>query len=385
MDGDTRRLVERIHSSPTMAVTAIAGAGAQALTWVLGVPGASRTVLEALVPYASSSVVEFLGHEPDQFVSEQTALDIAHSAYRRGLHLRENNAPVAGVGCTATIATDRPKRGEHRAHVAFWTHDRATSYELKFVKGLRDRDGEDEVVSKLVLRALAEANYVDFDLPLNLHETERVETTSVTHEDPIKALLAGHVSTATVLPDSTMVADEPVRGGLLPGSFNPLHWGHEKLAVAASDILGMDVAFEMSITNVDKPPLEEQEVRKRVAQFAGKGPVVVTSALVFFQKAALFPRCIFVIGWDTAVRLVDPRYYDDEHSRMLTALQDIRRSGCRFLVAGRFDGKAFRMLEDIPVPAGFEDIFTPIPEDVFRSDISSTEQRLSDKRPHDHK
>ena len=37
------RLIRRIHDSPTMAVVSVAGAGTAAISWLLGVAGASRT------------------------------------------------------------------------------------------------------------------------------------------------------------------------------------------------------------------------------------------------------------------------------------------------------------------------------------------------------
>jgi hypothetical protein len=55
-----------------------------------------------------------------------------------------------------------------------------------------------------------------------------------------------------------------------------------------------------------------EEVRLRVTQFtATDTPVVVTSAPLFVNKAALFPRSLFVVGADTAARLVLPKYYGD--------------------------------------------------------------------------
>ena len=63
-------------------------------------------------------MIDLLGFEPGQFVSEDTARSMARAAYRRGMRLRDNDLPLVGVACTATIATDRPKRGEHRAYVA---------------------------------------------------------------------------------------------------------------------------------------------------------------------------------------------------------------------------------------------------------------------------
>ena len=113
-------LVQKIHDSPPQAVLAVSGAGSQAVAWLLGVAGASRTILEVVVPYGSLSMIDFIGHEPSQYVSVETATDMARAAYNRAVRLRESTVPVVGLGCTATIATDRPKRGEHRCCIATW-------------------------------------------------------------------------------------------------------------------------------------------------------------------------------------------------------------------------------------------------------------------------
>ena len=176
-DAEELALVADLHAAPTAAVFAIAGAGTQAIAWLLSVAGASRSVLELSVPYSAPALAELVGYEPDQAVSRQTSLDMARAAYRRALRLREGEAPVAGVACTATIATDRPKRGEHRCHVAYWTGAASAVFSLTFVKGLRDRAGEDVVAGRLTLTAFAEAAVVPIRSPdLGLDERERVDT-----------------------------------------------------------------------------------------------------------------------------------------------------------------------------------------------------------------
>jgi hypothetical protein len=40
-------------------------------------------------------------------------------------------------------------------------------------------------------------------------------------------------------------------------------------------------------------------------------------APLFTQKAELFPNSVFVVGYDTAVRLVRPDYYGDETAMLL--------------------------------------------------------------------
>ena len=368
-------LVQGIHDSDTLAVVAVAGAGTEAISWLLGVAGASRTVLEIIVPYASASLIEFVGSEPEQFVSEATAVSMAKSAYRRALQLREGSLPVVGIACTATIATDRTKRGDHRCHIAAWSGNGVRAYSLTYIKGLRDRAGEDKIASKLVLRALAESAGLPFDLDLRLHDSERVEESGASYHDAIDALMSEHVEKATVHSDGSISADRPFVGGILSGSFNPLHEGHEAMAHAASRILGMPVAFELSVANVDKPPLQAKEVHRRISQFAGKSDIVLTRVPVFYEKATLLPGCTFIIGVDTAVRLFNPRYYGDSKTRMLLAMEQMRQCGCSFLVAGRVDGDRFLTLADLRIPEGFEHMFEAIPESEFRSDISSTQIR----------
>ena len=92
MDESTRHLIQAIHDSPPRGVFAAAGAGSRALADLLGVPGASRTLLEALIPYAADSFDEFLGLRPEQYVSEETGRRMAGRALARARHLRELEA-----------------------------------------------------------------------------------------------------------------------------------------------------------------------------------------------------------------------------------------------------------------------------------------------------
>ena len=379
MDDDIRALIQSVHDAPPQAVVALAGAGSEALAWLLSVPGASRTLLEALVPYGRNSMIDFLGHEPDQYVSSANARDMARAAYERALTLREDDGPVFGLACTATLATDRPKRGDHRCCIATWGPQTVATCNLVLHKDLRSRAAEEEVSSRLVLRALADASGVPFQVPSLLTGGDRLDTSLWDHTDPVTALTdpgsASGVHTVTVHPDGRTEVNEPWHGAVLPGSFRPLHDGHIKLAEVASRITGAPLAFELSIANVDKPSLTTPEVEERLHQFRGRWPVILTRAPRFLEKARLLPGCTIVLGWDTAIRLVHPRYYDDDEAAMRAALQEIGDLGCRVLVAGRLSDGSFRELSDVAIPAEHAHLFQAIPEAEFRSDISSTELR----------
>ncbi len=166
-----------------------------------------------------------------------------------------------------------------------------------------------------------------------------------------------------------------VRTPLLPGSFNPLHHGHQQLARVASSFLAQEVHYELAIVNVDKPTLSADEIRQRLTQFEGAGPVLLTRAPRFVEKARLFPGSRFVIGWDTAIRLVAAQYYDNDQKKMIAALEEMQSYDIHFLVAGRNYQGSFRTLDDADLPAAFSSMFEGLPEVLFRSDISSTQLR----------
>jgi len=157
-----------------------------------------------------------------------------------------------------------------------------------------------------------------------------------------------------------------------------MHAGHLSLARVAEELRQQPVAFEISVTNVDKPPLAGETVRHRLTQFAGKSPVELTRAPTFLEKSRLFPGTIFVIGADTAERLVARKYYGDDEALMHLALEEIGNAGCSFLVAVRIDAAGrVRGLNDIAVPRRYADLFTEIPERRFRFDTSSSEIRAA--------
>lgn len=355
-----------------------AGAGSEALAWLLRVPGASQTLLEALIPYSEPSLTGFLGGRPAHFVSSETAVAMARRAFERAVHLRTGRFPVLGLGCTGALATQRPRRGDHRVCIAVTAGASVAAYLLTLAKGARSRAEEESVCSRLLLHALALACGVVPGFDIALLPGERVVTSG--DLSPVADLLRGRIRSLRVHPDGQAEADAQWAAGVLPGAFNPLHEGHRRLAEVASEVLGGPVAYELSLENVDKQPLTEEEALRRARQFSGWVDLLMTRAPTFREKALLFPGCTFVIGYDTAVRVVAPRYYADE-ADMHAALAEIGQRGCSFLVAGRLHEGAYHTLADVPIPPQFRHLFAAIPTDRFRMDISSTELRARTGTP----
>ena len=142
----------------------------------------------------------------------------------------------------------------------------------------------------------------------------------------------------------------------------------------AERILDTKVCVELSVTNVDKAPLSEKTIVSRCDQFSN-ALVALTSAPTFVEKAVLFPGTVFCVGADTAKRIVDSKYYDNDSAAMIRAMDTIRWNGCRFLVAGRTMDESFATIEHCQIPESVDDLFEQIPEEMFRADISSTQLR----------
>ena len=108
-------------------------------------------------------------------------------------------------------------------------------------------------------------------------------------------------------------------------------------------------------------------------------PILLSRAPLFSLKAQLFPQSTFVLGVDTAQRVLETRFYGHRYENMLAALADLHARGCNFLVAGRLQDERFMTLADLELPPAFQSMFSAIPEDKFRVDISSTEIRAGKK------
>ena len=60
--------------------------------------------------------------------------------------------------------------------------------------------------------------------------------------------------------------------------------------------MGSEVAHEISLVNVDKPPLDFTDLAERAAQFAASEPLWITRAATFREKADVFPGATFIVS-----------------------------------------------------------------------------------------
>ncbi len=381
MDTEIRQLVQNIHDCSSQVVLVAAGAGTQALSDLLGVAGATRTLLEALIPYSEAAFNEFLGQKPPQYVADETARLMAGRAFTRARWLNPGDQRVLGLACTATIITDRPKLGPHRAHLATWQPSRLICHRIHLHKGARDRAGEENVVSRILLNGLAQSCGIKQQVPVPLTSGDVLHVEVTDFKQLIEQLQRAEITYFSIYDNGRTECDQSPPEILLSGAFNPLHDGHLEMARVATQLLGKEVAFELAVDNADKPPLETKIALQRISQFAGRYTIFASNASTFAEKARLYPGTTFIVGYDTAVRILYPRYYGSSIEDLENALDKIRAMDCRFLVAGRAgDDGRFYQAGDLAVPRQYQDLFERIPSELFRKDISSTEMRQTGRK-----
>jgi nicotinic acid mononucleotide adenylyltransferase len=239
-----------------------------------------------------------------------------------------------------------------------------------------------------------------------------VQTRTEVIRQAVKDITSGSDEAVLLLPTennsfqavSGLTAGLPPHSLIFPGSFNPCHQGHVSLVKESLKVSNTQTAwFELSMTNADKPPLEWEDVVKRLDNFwnlkdmPAQWGIVLTDAPMFKQKVDIlqplqvlrsFPGgkgkqaqapLSFVIGTDTLVRILNPKYYNDSHQEMLRIVQELP---CHFVVGGRLAQKT--PTDSTPVfisgqseldelPAALQAKFTLMPD--FRFDVSSTELR----------
>src|SRR5262249_40382546 len=149
--------------------------------------------------------------------------------------------------------SDRPKRGDHRFHLAIATGLAVTSHSLTLTKEARDRAGEEDILDRVLLNALASALGLPGRLDVPLLPGEEAHTDAHPRGEALSAFFAGRLAAVRTEVDGRARADAPRPRLLLPGAFNPLHEGHCRLAEAAARLTGLEADLELTVRNADKP------------------------------------------------------------------------------------------------------------------------------------
>ncbi|HTK05200.1 MAG TPA: hypothetical protein VL500_06445 [Candidatus Eisenbacteria bacterium] len=370
------RIVHDLHLSPWKAVIACTGAGAglQQLLW--SVPDASKTVLDAMMPYDRCALIDLIGHEPEQFVSQDTALWMASAAYRRANELTVRNgekAPVMGLGLTATVKTGKPKRGDHRAFIAVKTAREITTVGITLTKDRYDRADEGRICDHVALDAMLAAAGLpqlgmrDYGLTSAevIGDPDDRESYKVAPHGVLRleGLVHDVYERPLFNPDgsrSGIDALDPARHILFWGSFDPLHHGHELMAAQTERMTGKKVVFAITGSHPDKGEVPTAALLRRAEQFRWSWPVLFTKgAALYVEKARKFPGLGMLIGADVALGILNPKYYGGAEA-CEAVLRELIERRARFYVVGReIEGK-FVTLDDLPIPEHLRVLFLPV-------------------------
>lgn len=176
--------------------------------------------------------------------------------------------------------------------------------------------------------------------------------------------------------------DSPARCLVLDAAFNPptvAHWGLARSGALASG--ASHVILQLSCSNVDKGTMEANLAQRlymvaALATLKEQTSVTVCSHARFIDKANALAALdrqiqpIFAIGYDTLVRLFDPKYYEDMAGEL-----EILFEKAEFVVGNRGDtdqSEMDRYLEDRTEYGGRIHTVTL---DASFSDVSSSNVR----------
>ena len=102
-------------------------------------------------------MIRWLGGRPDQFCSPPTARAMALVALELARQGLAEDVPVAGIACTASLASDRPKRGPHSSTWRSRLSELTAVWSIELQKDCRTRREEEALVGRMVLNAVGDA------------------------------------------------------------------------------------------------------------------------------------------------------------------------------------------------------------------------------------
>jgi nicotinic acid mononucleotide adenylyltransferase len=377
-------LVKMIHNSPQKIVLAVTGGGTEAIGELLRHGKGSDTILEAIVPYSKEALIDFIGKEPIRYASPDTAKDIAMSAYRRALYLNAKQESTSheiliGIGVTSKLTNVENEREgrKHEIHFAYQSYYK-TGTSSMYLKSSTTREEQEHITSDFIIEKVGRICVPDKKIELvSLNDTlvEEIVDKEAEAERSVADLLLKTLENINSNKNCEplkvdMGICDVKRKVILSGSFNPCHKNHVEMARIAANKYKEKICFEISLANVDKPPIDFISLKDRVNSILEHrdeifmGNIYITNSPLFADKAILFPDSVFLIGADTLNRLFNDKYYRYGEDRK-SLLNHFQKYNVRFLV---FQRKNSEISDDMNIP----DICDIVSMDMYTDDGTSS-------------
>jgi hypothetical protein len=371
----------------TFIYTTGCGAGIQNKLWKL--PGCSSFLAGCGFPYAPELTSEVIGYTPSKFVSKETAIELAMSAYMKAFDASKSDMNVIGIGLSGSVASAIEHRGDHRLYVAA-VHNKGcdvTYVKLSKGSGAIKREEDGDISNSLILKTLYGVLGLEDKMMFKWSYQGSCYTPEIELSEESELLYSLIQERPFFKSDGSKCSSPEFFSGedysnyvFYPGSFNPLHYGHlnaKKAAFNAAVHLNNDIKDTIFTTCVNPPhknKLSSVEILQRIKQMRGQNFLLTWDDPYYTHKAKMFPGSNIIIGTDVLLSIFDPKWNLDP----IEMLNSFKENRVRFLVRGRLiDGK-FISLADCRAQIkllndnNYYNLFAHVDG---RDDISSTELR----------